>query len=87
VVNRPTDAELLDLLRATTDVPQFQPRPPRKPGMIDAFAPQEETAEELRLREFELSRSEYDEEQAMMARVEDDQEPWRELMRDVGRLR
>jgi hypothetical protein len=84
VVNRPTDAELIELLRATTAPPLTPKRWGNSaiPGAVES-----ETSEQIRLREFELSRAEYDEEQAVMARVEDDQEPWRELMRDVGRLR
>ena len=43
------------------------------------------TAFDYAQREFALDQREYDEEMRMLSRPNDDQEPWRELMRDRGR--
>jgi hypothetical protein len=74
------DKELLDLLNQVRDSPVALP-PQSSTGRT-----KEATAYDLALREFDLNQAEYDEEMRLLSQPNDENEAWRDAMREQGRL-
>jgi hypothetical protein len=71
------DQELLDLLRQIKDEPiRLDPTVVVKPA---------ESAYDLAQREFDADQAEYEEEMRLLSGRNDDQEAWKDLMREQGR--
>jgi len=81
---RSLDEKLLDLLKTA----QESPLPPNKWGnsAIPGAEKPADTMYDLAQREFELNRQEYEQEMAELSKPEDDQEEWKDLMRETGRM-